>query len=130
MSMKNIASSNTKGSYSKVVLFQIEEPEKAPVTKQFKRRRIVLGRDEQCQFHLDDKMVSKQHAEIVPMTRGLLLKDLDSLNGCYVNRKRVKRITLAKGDRIRIGKYTIVFLGVKKIRRNTEQEPFDTPRQD
>ena len=39
-----------------------------------------------------------------------MIEDTGSLNGTYVNRRRVERATLEDGDEVQIGKYRLTFL--------------------
>ena len=41
---------------------------------------------------------------------GFYLRDLESLNGTYVNRTRVTRQRLADGDEVQVGKFKLTFL--------------------
>lgn len=50
-----------------------------------------IGRDTACDLAVDARGLSRQHAELRadPSGAGLLLVDLDSTNGTYVNRQRI-----------------------------------------
>lgn len=50
-----------------------------------------------------DSSASRRHASFTPMPGGLILTDLGSTNGTFVNDQRVQAATLAKGDLVRIG---------------------------
>jgi pSer/pThr/pTyr-binding forkhead associated (FHA) protein len=64
----------------------------------------VLGRDEACDIALEDPLMSGRHARIVALESGVVLEDLGSTNGVYLNGMRVnKRDRLHAGDRIVIG---------------------------
>ena len=59
---------------------------------------------------LDDVSVSRHHALITRTASGrITLRDLNSLNGTYVNGARVEETTLHSGDEVQIGKYKLVF---------------------
>ena len=71
---------------------------------------ISAGRHEQSDLLLDDVSVSRHHALFTRTASGrLTLRDLNSLNGTYVNGKRVEETTLHSGDEVQIGKYKLVF---------------------
>ncbi len=53
---------------------------------------LVLGR-EQADVVIDDPGVSRRHAVIRPVQDGLEIEDLDSLNGTWVNGRRIARAT-------------------------------------
>jgi len=59
---------------------------------------------------LDDVTVSRNHALIVRRQDGLYIDDLGSLNGTYVNRRRIESHLLEDGDEIQIGKYKLSYL--------------------
>ena len=52
---------------------------------------ITVGRSPDCDFVLDDPVVSARHVRLIREPDGLHLEDLDSANGTYVNDQRVKR---------------------------------------
>ena len=71
---------------------------------------IFVGRDESCGILLDDVSVSRNHAEFSRTANGhVALRDLNSLNGSYVNGTRVETVTLGSGDEVQIGKFKLVF---------------------
>jgi pSer/pThr/pTyr-binding forkhead associated (FHA) protein len=54
--------------------------------------------------------VSRQHALIEKIPDGFLIKDLESLNGTYLNGEIINEaVLLKKGDKIQIGKYIFLF---------------------
>jgi pSer/pThr/pTyr-binding forkhead associated (FHA) protein len=59
---------------------------------------------------LDDVTVSRNHALLVRRRDGLYIDDLGSLNGTYVNRRRIESHRLADGDEIQVGKYKLSYL--------------------
>ena len=74
---------------------------------------LTIGRSPQSDLFLDDVTVSRHHARILVETDGYLIEDLNSLNGTYVNRKRIERHQLFDGDELQIGKYKLSFLQQK-----------------
>jgi hypothetical protein len=71
---------------------------------------MTIGRSPQCDIFLDDVTVSRHHARVVRDPNGYLVEDLNSLNGTYVNRKRIERHRLSDGDELQIGKFKLAFL--------------------
>ncbi len=53
--------------------------------------------------------VSREHAAILFSQGRFFLEDLRSQNGTYVNGRRIERVGLRSGDRIRIGSQVLVF---------------------
>jgi len=61
---------------------------------------------------LDDPDVSRRHARLEIVDDQLVLSDLESTNGTYVNDAWVTRQVLVPGDRIRIGRYDLTWTSV------------------
>jgi pSer/pThr/pTyr-binding forkhead associated (FHA) protein len=74
------------------------------------RDRLTIGRSPDSDIFLDDVTVSRRHAVLVRRGRSFAIEDLGSLNGTFVNRKRVDGKTLEDGDEMQIGKYKLTFL--------------------
>jgi pSer/pThr/pTyr-binding forkhead associated (FHA) protein len=72
--------------------------------------RFTVGRDTDSDVFLDDVTVSRNHAVIVRRADGLHIDDLGSLNGSYVNRRRIESHHLSDGDELQIGKFKLTFL--------------------
>ena len=72
--------------------------------------RTVIGRSPDCHVVLDDVTVSRRHAEVVRQDGGYEIRDLGSLNGTFVNRRRIESAVLAADDEVQIGKYRMTFL--------------------
>jgi hypothetical protein len=72
--------------------------------------RLSIGRRPDADVFLDDVTVSRDHALLVRRGDGYHLDDCGSLNGTYVNRRRVESVKLADGDELQIGKYKLSFL--------------------
>ena len=63
----------------------------------------VIGRGEECAVHVPVGSVSRRHSELTIKGKDLLIKDLASSNGTYVNNARVTQAKLKAGDRIAVG---------------------------
>ena len=72
--------------------------------------RTLIGRSPECDVFLDDVTVSRRHAELVGEGETFTIRDLGSLNGTYVNRKRIESVVLENDDEVQIGKYRLTFL--------------------
>jgi hypothetical protein len=67
-------------------------------------REIWIGRDENCLVRMTSSEVSRRHCSLTPTGRGLLLRDLNSQNGTFVNALRVDdEVMLQSGDRLTVG---------------------------
>jgi hypothetical protein len=72
--------------------------------------RTTIGRSPDCGIFLDDVTVSRRHAVLVQQDGRWLVEDGGSLNGTFVNRRRVESAELEDGDELQIGKYRLTFL--------------------
>jgi hypothetical protein len=72
--------------------------------------RMVIGRSPEAEVFLDDVTVSRDHAVLVRRAGGWYLDDSGSLNGTYVNRKRIDSHRLEDSDELQVGKYKLTYL--------------------
>ncbi|MGE5690629.1 MAG: FHA domain-containing protein [Pseudomonadota bacterium] len=73
--------------------------------------RTTIGRSPDCGIFLDDVTVSRRHAVLVEREGGFAIEDQGSLNGTFVNRRRIEgEQRLTDGDEVQIGKYRLTFL--------------------
>ena len=71
---------------------------------------ITIGRLPENTISIANMGISRRHARIEEDSdRNLVLTDLNSLNGTFVNSRKVKKVNLQDGDQISIGKYVIIF---------------------
>ena len=71
--------------------------------------RMTVGRRPDSDVFLDDVTVSRDHALIVRRGADYYLDDCGSLNGTYVNRRRIESQLLTDGDELQVGKYKLTF---------------------
>jgi FHA domain/zinc-ribbon domain len=73
--------------------------------------RTTIGRSPDNDVFLDDVTVSRKHAVLAQDGNQFLIEDLGSLNGTFVNRRRIESPTrLETGDEVQIGKYRLSFI--------------------
>jgi len=66
---------------------------------------VVMGRSNETDVVLDDPYASDFHLRLVSQEGGMMLHDLGSTNGTYVNGRRISAPTeLKRGDTIQVGK--------------------------
>jgi DNA-binding winged helix-turn-helix (wHTH) protein len=71
----------------------------------------LIGRDPAARIRLGGSLVSRRHARIVVSGRNAVLHDLDSKNGTFVGRQRVRESRpLTDGDKVIIGGHLLVFV--------------------
>ena len=64
----------------------------------------TVGRAPRADFIVEAALVSRLHCRLEAESEALLVVDLDSTNGTFVNDKRVDQARLSSGDRLRIGR--------------------------
>ena len=74
-------------------------------------KRVLIGRTAQCDITINDSSVSRKHASIESRDGRFLLQDLKSTNGTQVNAESIDVHLLSHGDKIRIGRTVLQFLG-------------------
>ena len=66
---------------------------------------LTIGRAAGCQIPLDDSYASQLHARLFRRNGDVLVEDLGSTNGTFLNRKKVtSAVPMRKGDRLQVGK--------------------------
>ncbi|WP_459555233.1 FHA domain-containing protein [Lacunimicrobium album] len=82
---------------------QITEPE------------VYIGRDETCKIRIASKEVSREHCVIMKQGKDVLVRDLSSRNGTFVNGMVINGVTLLNpGDTLHIGPMIFELAGAKK----------------
>lgn len=65
--------------------------------------RLVVGRDKKADLTLADELVSREHAQMLPAGDYVILQDLRSTNGTFVNGERITKSLLRPADQVLIG---------------------------
>ena len=87
------------------------------------KAKIVLGRSEDADVQLDDEGISRHHARLVAMPGGVvMLQDLESRNGTFVNGQQCRTRALEDGDRIQLGAITILKFSIQDSLEEKFQE--------
>ena len=74
--------------------------------------KIIIGRNRSNQIAIDNNLVSRKHALIQKIRNVYYIKDLNSTNGTFINKKKVptdKYVKINSGDIITIGKSNFIF---------------------
>lgn len=86
-------------------------------------REIVIGRASDLDMVLVEDMVSRKHAKISTLNDQIMIQDLGSTNGTFVNGEKVKRARLREGDRILIGTSIVKLVTVDENRPESSFTP-------
>jgi pSer/pThr/pTyr-binding forkhead associated (FHA) protein len=73
------------------------------------KKRVTIGRTPDNDIILDNRGVSRRHAQIEFGENQAVIIDNESLNGTFVNSSRVSEEVLKNSDTITIGKYTMIY---------------------
>ena len=83
-------------------------PEESPTFKlKVKKVTNVVGREGTCDLYVESKQVSRRHCLLQVTERGLLVKDLESTNGTFVNGIPMSDGYINEGDRLGLGTYVM-----------------------
>src|SRR3954471_20908101 len=85
-------------------------------------REIVVGRSSDLDMVLVEDMVSRKHAKIAATGDQIVIQDLGSTNGTFVNGEKIKKARLKEGDRILIGTSIIKLVAVDGARAVVSEE--------
>src|SRR3954451_18184828 len=90
----------------------LHQPGTAPLKLDFERDVITIGRDSSSEIRINNRYLSRKHAEIAADGDGWLVRDNGSVNGTYVNGARIRSaVRLGPGDHIQLGDSELVIGG-------------------
>jgi len=102
----------------KVVLRKIPMPE----------GEYLIGREPNCDIQLAGSGVSRRHAKLLYHNNKLIVKDLESSNGTYLNKHKISERSASLQDTIQISGYSLAFEKTKSNkpgpRENNQYKPF------
>ena len=78
---------------------------------------VTVGRVAQCEIHIDDQAVSRRHCTLTMRDSLLVVTDLESANGTFLNERPVKSATARPGDLIRVGSTVLEYRDPDGARR-------------
>ena len=100
-----------------IVKFKDATLQEIPMTKP----TVTIGRVNKNDIKIENLAVSRQHAKIVRDGDHYIIEDLNSLNGTFVNEKKVMKGILRNNDEILVGKHTLIFV-------DEEEKPIEMRR--
>lgn len=75
---------------------------------------IIIGRDPDCDITIPSEEISRQHARIITRPGSILLEDMGSSNGTFVNNQPVQKAVVQQGDEIRFDKIRFKVLSLSE----------------
>jgi diguanylate cyclase (GGDEF)-like protein len=80
------------------------------------QQRMVIGRQPNVEIPIADSMISRKHAELVVQPdQQVMIRDLGSTNGTYINENRTIQAVLKDGELVRIGSTVFKYVGPGSI---------------
>jgi pSer/pThr/pTyr-binding forkhead associated (FHA) protein len=100
-----------------VLKFKDATLQEIPLTKS----TVTIGRVDKNDIKIENLAVSRQHARILKDGDRYIMEDFNSLNGTFVNGKKVMKCILRNGDEIFVGKHSLLFI-------DEEEKPIEMRR--
>jgi two-component system cell cycle response regulator len=86
------------------------------------RPSIVVGRSSKADIQIDQESVSRNHCKLINTGKSIMVRDLGSTNGTYINDELVDEYVLRDGDLIKIGRCIFKFLSGDNIENAYHEE--------
>lgn len=71
-------------------------------------QKLVVGRDDTCDVVINDEGISRHHARFTIQGLNVVIEDLGSTNGVFVNGAQVSATVLEEGDKVLLGRFTVL----------------------
>lgn len=98
-----------------MALLQIESGDSKGRRLRLPDRPVTVGRGETADVRIPSSEISREHCRLTAEGDELIVEDLGSSNGTFVNGRPISRATRLKiGDRVTFGPVTLRLMGVKK----------------
>ena len=82
----------------------------------------VIGRSSKADVYIDQESVSRNHAKIINTGKSMILRDMGSTNGTYVNDQLIDEYVLRDADFVKIGRTIFKFLSGGNIENAYHEE--------
>jgi len=89
--------------------------------------RTTVGRIEENTFQIADGSVSSRHAEIILKGEEILIKDIGSTNGTFINNEKITEQILKPGQTLRFGQVELKIDDGKPVTAAPAPAPASTP---
>lgn len=101
-----------------VVIYGLELGKKFNLT----RPQMIIGRSSKADVQIDQEAVSRNHCKILNTGNAVLLRDMGSTNGTYVNDEMIEEHVMCDGDFIKVGRCIFKFLSGSNIENAYHEE--------
>jgi len=79
------------------------------------KQEVMIGRDSNADLIIDENVISRLHAKLERKWGGIVIVDLQSKNGTFVNNDRVEEKLLRDGDKVMLGTVKILYRNPKDV---------------
>jgi len=88
---------------------------------------VFIGRHKSCAIRENDENISKQHCRLKPTTQGLVVSDLGSETGTFINGHRITEDTLMQPmDILRVGSLELQLTGKQDVQEEKKDSDADS----
>jgi two-component system, cell cycle response regulator len=91
---------------------------------------LIIGRSSKCEIQIDQESISRNHSKVVNTGKSILIRDLGSTNGTYVNDEPIEEYVLRDGDLVKVGRTIFKFLSGGNIERGYHEEMYRLAKAD
>jgi len=117
--ISKISERQSTGDSALVVIYGMDLGRKFDLSKP----QFTIGRSSKCDVQIDQESISRNHAVLINDGKRVLVKDLGSTNGTYVNDTLVSgEYQVKNGDLIKIGRTIFKFIGGGNIESEYHEE--------
>lgn len=74
-----------------------------------RKELLIIGRDKDADLSIDENVISRHHVKLEKKWGGIVITDLDSKNGSFVNNERIKEKLLRDGDKVMLGTVKLLY---------------------
>ncbi len=82
----------------------------------------IIGRSSKVDIQIDEESISRNHAVIENDGEAIVIRDLKSTNGTYVNDRPIDERSLRDGDQVKIGRTIFKFLSGSNVEASYHDE--------
>jgi len=87
--------------------------------------QLLIGRSDDVHLPVPLKSISRHHARVTVGSEGVVIEDLMSENGTFVNGVKIERRVLEPKDEIRLGTFELIYLGDQTWQQVYDGVPLD-----
>lgn len=79
------------------------------------KQEFIIGREGVADLTIDENVISRQHVKLERKWGGIVIVDLQSKNGTFVNNDRVEEKLLRDGDKVMLGTVKLLYRNPKDV---------------